>query len=136
LKDWYADDNSDAVSFGGDYNDDVDCDLDYEWFVSKSLTHINADRHDIVLTTDLDFIHKKCNSLKLNVALSLSQNELQKDKGYWLLDGGASLHITPHLSDFFEYHKYTEPLPIQTANKNAKANILGEGKVYIQYQIG
>jgi len=84
LKDWYGDDNSDAVSFGGDYNDDLDCDLDYEWFVSKSLTHINADRHDIVLTADLDFIHsnicKKCNSLKLNVALSLSQMSLERTK--------------------------------------------------------
>jgi hypothetical protein len=72
----------------------------------------------------------------INVAAKLYKSEIENDESYWLLDGGASMHITPHLSDFSEYREYQTPVRVKTANKNAEAEILGEGKIYIQNQIG
>jgi hypothetical protein len=72
---------------------------------------------------------------RINVAVKSYKSE-NENESYWLLDGGASMHITPHLSDFSEYREYQAPVRVKTANKNAEAEILGEGKVYIQNQIG
>jgi hypothetical protein len=73
---------------------------------------------------------------QLNVAVKSYKSEIGNEDSYWLLDGGASMHITPYLSDFSEYREYQIPIKVKTANKNAEAEILGEGKIYIQNQIG
>src|SRR6266850_6186382 len=65
----------------------------------------------------------------------LKMSVTEKDS-YWLIDGGASMHITPHLSDFSNYNEFTKPTLIQTANKNAMASILGKGQVYLKFITG
>ena len=141
LKCWYDDDKlSDAVSYGS-YNDDDYID-NWSWYVSNSFSKYRANDTTVLVTNDLNFIignnnYVECNNVdRINVALKSSQREISKKESYWLLDGGASLHITPHMSDFSSYEAYSEPELIQTAHKNAKAKILGKGSVYIQYNIG
>jgi len=71
----------------------------------------------------------------INVASNSYKSETKSEDSYWLIDGGASLHCTPYLSDFSEYQEYSTPDTINTAHKGSKVDILGEGKVYIHYQL-
>jgi hypothetical protein len=48
----------------------------------------------------------------------------------WIIDSGASHHITNSLSDFTNYKPYASPQTIQTANVKDSLKIHGEGTVF------
>jgi hypothetical protein len=48
----------------------------------------------------------------------------------WIIDSGASHHITNSLSDFTDYKPYASPQTIQTANVKDSLKIHGEGAVF------
>ena len=48
----------------------------------------------------------------------------------WIIDSGASHHITSKLTDFTNYTPYPEPKIIQTANVHDSLMIHGEGTVF------
>ena len=53
--------------------------------------------------------------------------ETNKYNKLWIIDSGASHHITNKLSD---YTPYAIPEEVQTANKHDSLTILGEGTVF------
>jgi hypothetical protein len=56
----------------------------------------------------------------------------ETSKDVWIIDSGASVHITNKLSDFTSYKPYTEPEEVETANKHDNLTILGEGTVFFE----
>jgi hypothetical protein len=48
----------------------------------------------------------------------------------WIIDSGASHHITTKLTDYTSYQPYPEPEIIQTANVHDSLKIHGEGTVF------
>ena len=52
---------------------------------------------------------------------------INKFKDLWIIDSGASHHITNQLSDFTEYRPYETPEEVQTANKQDSLTIHSEG---------
>src|ERR1700759_2959721 len=132
------------------FDDDYECYLDGERFdiLSKPrLTTTNKSNQQLkeelwntldgksILNSNIDtkVVYKRRH--KMNVAARLNNSE-SKNKSNWLIDGGASTHITPHLDDFSEYQEYASPDKIQTASKGVTADILGEGKIYIHVNNG
>ena len=56
--------------------------------------------------------------------------EINKYNKLWIIDSGASHHITNKLSDYTSYTPYAIPEEVQTANKHDSLTILGEGTVF------
>ena len=56
--------------------------------------------------------------------------EINKYNELWIIDSGASHHITNKLSDYTSYMPYAIPEEVQTANKHDSLTILGEGTVF------
>ena len=56
--------------------------------------------------------------------------EINKYNELWIIDSGASHHITNKLSDYTSYTPYAIPEEVQTANKHDSLTILGEGTVF------
>jgi hypothetical protein len=108
---------------------------DCKHYIQYSGLYCNNHVHNDVCTLGISSKEKQ-SSGRINVAVKSYKSEIENEDSYWLLDGGASCHITPYLSDFSEYREYQTPIRVKTANKNAEAEILGEGKIYIQNQIG
>jgi hypothetical protein len=48
----------------------------------------------------------------------------------WIIDSGASVHITPHIGNFSQYQEFKKPIPVTTADGNT-SGLLGWGIVYI-----
>src|SRR5258705_3320606 len=65
----------------------------------------------------------KSSNLKKSLKIEKVDNE-------WIIDSGASHHITYKLSDFTEYKPYAIPEAVTTANKDDNVVILGEGSVF------
>src|SRR5260370_5705576 len=65
----------------------------------------------------------KSSNLKKSLNIEKVDNE-------WIIDSGASHHITYKLSDFTDYKPYAIPEAVTTTNKDARAVILGEGTVF------
>src|SRR5258705_7736044 len=55
---------------------------------------------------------------------------IDKSTDIWIVDSGASHHITNKKSDFTEYIPYAIPEVVQTANKEDNTVILGEGTIF------
>ena len=55
---------------------------------------------------------------------------VKKSDEVWLIDSGASHHITNELSDYTSYKPYETPDPIQTANLHDSLMVHGEGTVF------
>src|SRR6266568_3859302 len=126
----------DEVSLGSWGGEDIDID-NWSWYVSKSLSLPQTDNKLVKGIDSNNSTYSTCNNIdRINVALKSEREIRETDKIHWLIDGGASLHIMPHMSDFSEYYSYSKPELITTAHKNVKAEILGKGVVYIQYEIG
>ena len=51
----------------------------------------------------------------------------------WILDSRASIHTTPHKSDFSELTPLKVPIPIQIADKHSKTYIMHVGTVYMKH---
>jgi hypothetical protein len=142
LRNWYDDKNHDpdSVSLGSYGGEDVEID-NWSWYVSKSLYSHNANNEKALGTNcirDSNISIYDVYNIRhtINVALKSVREIYKTNETNWLLDGGASLHVTPYMSDFSKYYSYSQPELISTANKNAKAKLLGKGIVYIQYNIG
>ena len=58
-----------------------------------------------------------------------ASNQTFDMKIHWLLDSGASIHVTDDLSDFTNYHKQSETATTATG---IKANMEGSGTVHLQ----
>ena len=56
--------------------------------------------------------------------------QINKFNETWIIDSGASHHITSKLTDFTNYTPYLEPEIIQTANVHDSLMIHGEGTVF------
>jgi hypothetical protein len=58
--------------------------------------------------------------------------ELSKTKydELWIIDPGASHHVTNELRDFTSYKPYATPETIQTANMHDSLMIVGKGTVF------
>ena len=56
--------------------------------------------------------------------------QINKFSETWIIDSGASHHITSKLTDFTNYTPYLEPEIIQTANVHDSLMIHGEGMVF------
>ena len=56
--------------------------------------------------------------------------QVNKFNETWIIDSGASHHITSKLTDFTNYTPYLEPEIIQTANVHDSLMIQGEGTVF------
>ena len=56
--------------------------------------------------------------------------KINKYNELWIIDSGASHHITNKLSDYTSYTPYAIPEEVQTANKHDSLTILGEGTVF------
>ena len=52
----------------------------------------------------------------------------------WMIDSGASVHVTPDLNDFAEYQSFDKPKPIYTADKQSQVVLLGEGTVFLEIE--
>jgi hypothetical protein len=50
----------------------------------------------------------------------------------WVVDSGASHHVTGDPSLLHEYFEYDEPIPLTTAVKNGNAQIVGQGSVCLE----
>jgi hypothetical protein len=50
----------------------------------------------------------------------------------WVVDSGASHHVTGDPSLLHEYFEYNEPIPLTTAVKNGNAQIVGQGSVCLE----
>ena len=57
--------------------------------------------------------------------------QINKFNETWIIDSGASHHITSKLTDFTNYTPYPEPEIIQTANVHDSLMIHGEGTVFL-----
>src|SRR5258708_31374321 len=55
---------------------------------------------------------------------------IDKSTDIWIVDSGASHHITNNISDFTGYIPYAIPEAVQTANKEDNSVILGEGTIF------
>jgi hypothetical protein len=65
--------------------------------------------------------------IKANEAKTSLLAEIGDDT--WIIDSGASHHITTKLTDYTSYQPYPEPEIIQTANVHNSLKIHGEGTV-------
>ena len=79
----------------------------------------------------------KCNMtvFMVNHVIKVSDNSkkcfnVNKSDELWLIDSGASHHITNELSDYTSYKPYETPDPIQTANVHDSLMVHGEGTVF------
>jgi hypothetical protein len=66
--------------------------------------------------------------IKANEAKTSLLAEIEDDT--WIIDSGASHHITTKLTDYTSYQPYPEPEIIQTANAHDSLKIHGEGTVF------
>jgi hypothetical protein len=66
--------------------------------------------------------------IKANEAKTSLLAEIRDDT--WIIDSGASHHITTKLTDYTSYQPYPEPEIIQTANVHDSLKIHGEGTVF------
>jgi hypothetical protein len=66
--------------------------------------------------------------IKANEAKTSLLAEIGDDT--WIIDSGASHHITTKLTDYTSYQPYPEPEIIQTANVHDSLKIHGEGTVF------
>jgi hypothetical protein len=66
--------------------------------------------------------------IKANKAKTSFLAEIGDDT--WIIDSGASHHITTKLTDYTSYQPYPEPEIIQTANVHDNLKIHGEGTVF------
>jgi hypothetical protein len=66
--------------------------------------------------------------IKANEAKTSLLAEIEDDT--WIIDSGASHHITTKLTDYTSYKPYPEPEIIQTANVHDSLKIHGEGTVF------
>jgi hypothetical protein len=66
--------------------------------------------------------------IKANEAKTSLLAEIGDDT--WIIDSGASHHITTKLTDYTSYQPYPEPEIIQTANMHDSLKIHGEGTVF------
>jgi hypothetical protein len=66
--------------------------------------------------------------IKANEAKTSLLAEIGDDT--WIIDSGASHHITTKLTDYTSYKPYPEPEIIQTANVHDSLKIHGEGTVF------
>jgi hypothetical protein len=66
--------------------------------------------------------------IKANKAKTSLLAEIGDDT--WIIDSGASHHITTKLTDYTSYQPYPEPEIIQTANVHDSLKIHGEGTVF------
>src|SRR6266478_99147 len=89
--------NDDAVSYGS-WNDDFDLRYDSQFSLNKA--------NDQILAKLKPSNSNVCNSVPINVAYSVLKRENGSDDSYWLVDGGASIHCTPYISDFSKYKEY------------------------------
>ena len=60
--------------------------------------------------------------------------QINKFNETWIIDSGASHHITSKLTDFTNYTPYLEPEIIQTANVHDSLMIHGEGTVFFDME--
>src|SRR6266478_5652669 len=118
--------DDDAVSYGS-WNDD----FDLTGYVSQfSLNKAN----DKILAKSKPNSSNVCNSVPINVAYSVLKRENGSDDSYWLVDGGASIHCTPYISDFSKYKEYSTPDSLNTAS-GYSLDIKGTGEIWIQYNL-
>jgi hypothetical protein len=73
-----------------------------------------------------------CTVRRVIKANNKTKTSLQTNKfsEAWIIDSGASHHITNSLSDFTDYKPYASPQTIQTANAQDSLMIHGEGTVF------
>src|SRR5258707_4792320 len=79
--------------------------------------------------------HSEINKFYLYNCVKASANlkkcfNIDKSTDIWIVDSGASDHITNKMSDFTEYIPYTIPEVVQTASKEDNTVILGEGTIF------
>jgi hypothetical protein len=67
--------------------------------------------------------------IKANKKMEINLHTIEENDT-WIIDSGASHHITNSLSDFTEYKPYATPQKIQTANAQDSLKIDGEGTVF------
>ena len=60
--------------------------------------------------------------------------QINKFNETWIIDSGASHHITSKLTNFTNYTPYPEPEIIQTANVHDSLMIHGEGTVFFDME--
>src|SRR5882762_649688 len=117
--------NDDAVSYGS-WNDDFDLRYDSQFSLNKA--------NDQILAKLKPSNSNICNSVPINVAYSVLKHENGSDDSYWLVDGGASIHCTPYISDFSKYKEYSTPDSLNTAS-GYSLDIKGTGEIWIQYDL-
>jgi hypothetical protein len=67
--------------------------------------------------------------IKANKEMRINLHTIESNDT-WIIDSGASHHITNSLSDFTNYKPYASPQTIQTANVKDSLKIHGEGTVF------
>ncbi len=99
--------NDDAVSYGS-WNDDFDLRYDSQFSLNKA--------NDKILAKLKPSNSNVCNNVVINIAYSVLKCENGSEDSYWLVDGGASIHCTPYISDFSKYKEYSTPDSLNTAS--------------------
>ena len=51
----------------------------------------------------------------------------------WILDSGASIHVTGDITDFHDYRTITNGPKIQTAKKDSQLSIQGVGSIFVEH---
>ena len=108
-------------------------------------TDDNIADHKSVMTSMKTMVMMECNhgrsssisryqsSTQCATNVIKSASLLQSDyisEEYWMIDSGASIHITNEINDFTDYAPYLKPELVTTANKKSVTTILGEGTVF------
>jgi hypothetical protein len=73
-----------------------------------------------------------CNKMifMINKRVNLVNESRSEYDKLWIIDSGASHHVTNELRDFTSYKPYATPEKIQTANMHDSLMIVGEGTVF------
>ena len=137
--------------FDGKLDDYSDCDMNdadyYDWFdlFSQTLYSLtnqqrlnNSVNHILALFSSLYVCNNNAFDVcfvSLDLSDDLSENKTNKSyNADWMLDSGATTHLTHRIEDFIEYKPFDKPQGLWTQNGFHKS-LLGIGTVVIKHTV-
>src|SRR5260370_20094995 len=103
--------------------------------VMKLMDSFNSSKSRLLKSTNSHNINSEINRFYSYNCVKASANlkkcfNIDKSTDIWIVDSGASHHITNNMGDFTEYIPYAIPEAVQTPNKEDNVIILAKGPIF------